>query len=117
METHALDVELRPIVIQWEQLRFVYNGLLILEVLILLAATFWAGGVQQSTNELIDLLVTGAVVANVLYFAGPILDVYWAVFARFRAPLVWLLFPLGTMLAMILCPLVMFSFLEMAISN
>lgn len=96
--------DLRPILYQWEKMRLVYNGVLGVWVLLLGSLTLGSLtlGEVPLTPSLLEELVLCAVIANLCYFAGPLLDVYAAVFLRTQVRMIKVLFPLGTVLAMLL---------------
>lgn len=107
---------LRPMVVQWEGLRIVYNLVLTAEVLILLMIAGWNGTLHFGIPQ-VDGLIVAAVAANVCFCAGPLADLYLTAILRFRAPLIRVLFPLGLLLSVVLAPLVLNSILEIGLDH
>ena len=65
-------VSIRSVFLAWEHLRVVYN-------LVLLLVTFASWTIGKNALSFLGLLsvgVKGAIVANILFFAGPALDGY-----------------------------------------
>jgi len=61
----------RPIFLRWELLRIAFNAILVV-------ATIWLAGLENVLEpRLLLMIVEGAVVANVLFFAGPIAETYF----------------------------------------
>jgi hypothetical protein len=114
LERHSGSVEqargwsgARRVFLAWEKLRVVYNAVLGLEVLILIP---WLYGsyVPEAEGDMVDaatlwiLVIEGAVIANICYFSGPLLESYvrWL---GMRTPVVRvLLFVLGTLFTLLL---------------
>ena len=72
-ERHSMALMLQSIFLRWERLRVLYNLALVCVVL------FPTGGTFQfpSLREL-PVLAIGAVLANLCYLAGPIVEAYLA---------------------------------------
>jgi hypothetical protein len=93
VESSALDLFW-----SWEKLRVIYNGILFIEVALLLSMT---GSKTFSISDLL-MLIFFAVAANVCFCAGPVLNGY-AIWMGFRGRgVTWLLFLAGTGLAVVL---------------
>lgn len=83
----------------WERLRFLYNGLLAAEVLILTipnASAFW------SHPQFLGFLVSSALGANLCFCAGPIATAYAYWIDLRNRGIAYTLFALGTLLSMVL---------------
>jgi|GEM_PF-3422733 len=99
-------VDGRAIFIGWEKLRIAYNVALALPVIFVMA---WPG-IADPRFFLIALLY--AIAANMLYFAGPIVEAYVAWLARktYIFELRLFLFITGTIASMVLAGLCVMSF-------
>jgi hypothetical protein len=86
----------RSVFICWEKLRIVYCGLLMVVTMFIL------GIFDNEDRRIVILIIKGAIAANVLYFAGPIIDTYVRWLSYKSAWPRWLLFCSGTLLAMFL---------------
>ena len=87
-EGHAAT---RELVLSWEQKRLLFNGVLLVEGLALTAPILVA---QPSTG----LFAVGfAVMANLCYFLGPLLESYWVALrgTAFSSRSRWAVFALG----------------------
>lgn len=86
----------RAVFLAWEKLRIVYVIILSLVTLIL------TGSAGFSDLRILRLIAEGAVVANVAYFAGPIVETYvrWLGYERMWPR--WLMFESGTLLSIVL---------------
>jgi len=80
----------------WEKLHVVYVAVLALVTLLLIVTT---GSLDR---RVLRVVIEGAVVANIAYFAGPLMETYihWLGYDR-RWPR-WVMFTGGTLLAIIL---------------
>ncbi len=86
----------RAVFLAWEKLRIVY-------VIILCLVTLMVTGATGLSNwRVLRLIVEGAVVANVAYFAGPTIETYvrWLGYERMWPR--WLMFGSGTLLSIVL---------------
>jgi hypothetical protein len=86
----------KTIFLQWEKLRIVYIAVLAGVSMLL------AGPQGLNKPDVIRILVEGAVIANVLYFAGPVIETYVAWLGFRPCWLRWLLFGGGTLLSILL---------------
>ena len=86
----------KPVFLAWERLRVIYVLVLAVVVVILL------GPSGLMNVRLLFRLLEGAVVANVLFFAGPVVETYvqWLGFGHIW--LRWALFLSGTLLSVLL---------------
>ncbi|MBN2023472.1 MAG: hypothetical protein JW809_11850 [Pirellulales bacterium] len=86
------------VMVAWEKLRILYNAILAV-VVALAGGLAWAKWGQRPR---LGTLVMGAIMANLWYCAGHVIDGYLSWFGL-RSPVVtWLLFGFGTLLAMLL---------------
>jgi len=92
--TTSLATIARRIFLAWERLRILYIGLLGLLTLIV-------AGTQILEPEILFLVVGGAIISNVCYFAGPIAETYITWLGFEGAWLRWLLFIGGTLMTAI----------------
>lgn len=86
----------RTVFLAWEKLRIVY-------VIILSVVTLMLTGATGFSNwQVLRLIIEGAVVANVAYFAGPTIETYiqWLGYERMWPR--WLMFGSGTLLSIVL---------------
>lgn len=86
----------RTVFLAWEKLRVVY-------VIILSVVTLMLTGTTGFSNwQVLRLIIEGAVVANVAYFAGPTIETYirWLGYERMWPR--WLMFGSGTLLSIVL---------------
>jgi hypothetical protein len=97
----AFSPTARNIFRQWEKLRLVYLA-------VLAGVCLWFAGPRGlATGEVAGVLIKGAIAANVLYFAGPLLETYVA-WVGFRPKwLRWLLFIGGTLFSVFLAIVVL----------
>lgn len=86
----------RDVFLVWEKLRVIYVAILGLLTLLLV------GGVGVLSLPLVQSIVFGAVVANALYFAGPIVDTYVRWLGYKRSWPRWAMFVGGTLLSIVL---------------
>jgi len=87
----------RRIFLAWERLRILYIALLALLTLIL-ART------QLFDPDMLALIAGGAIVSNLFYFAGPIVETYITWLGYNGKRIRWLLFAGGTLMtAMVAC--------------
>ena len=92
----SLLTNARAVFLAWEKLRIVY-------VIILCMVTLMLTGSTGFYNlRILRLIVEGAVVANLAYFAGPIVETYvrWLGYERMWPR--WLMFGSGTLLSIVL---------------
>ncbi len=96
-ETHKLPhkqvgVDFSVIILRWERLRIYYNAILAIWV-ILLAIVF----VPQHAGEarFWIAVLTGAVIANACYFAGPLIEGYGMFFRKWNSVCTAILFLAG----------------------
>jgi hypothetical protein len=85
----------RSTFLAWEKLRFLYIGLLGTLTLLLC-------GREIVNIEILMLVIAGAFVANVCYFAGPILETYVSWLGLKGKWFRWMLFTVGTLFTMVL---------------
>lgn len=78
----------------WEKLRIVYNAVLVAVVI-----TVTAIGGMKSDWELVRYLIACAMVANLVYCAGPVAEGYAALFAIPRRASRIVLFTLGLLIS------------------
>ena len=93
----------RNIFVQWEKLRPLYLAALAGFCLLML------GPIGLTRDNVIGVLVTGAIAANILYFAGPVVEGYVAWLGYRPKWLRWLLFVGGTLLSAFLAFLSLFG--------
>ena len=103
-QPEPFSVRARSIFLAWERLRLIYNGVLVFVVLLL--------AIQSSASVLLDprfwgTALAGAVMANVCFFAGPVVETYVSWLGFRSTALRTILFVLGTALACILAVTVM----------
>lgn len=91
---HAtLGLIAKRVFLEWEKLRVLYNGLLIVVTLLL-------GSSHLNTIEFWGAAVVGGVICNVCFFLGPIVETY-VTWLGFRTRwLRWLFFVSGTLFTM-----------------
>ena len=82
--------------LKWEILRIPYIGILGLFTFLLVGVSGFA------SPKLIVMVFEGAIVANIAYFAGPLLETYVRWLGFHAVWLRWTLFIVGTMFAMFL---------------
>lgn len=92
----SLQALARATFLAWEKLRIAYNAVLVVVTLLALAAT------QQVDLWGLGVPLRGAIVANLLYFAGPAMETYVRWLGYDRTWPRWLLFLGGTALASLL---------------
>lgn len=85
----------RSTFLAWEKLRFLYIGLLGTFTLILC-------GREIVNIEILIMVIGGAFIANVCYFAGPILETYVSWLGLKGKWFRWLLFTVGTLFTTVL---------------
>ena len=86
----------RSVFLAWERLRIPY-------ILVLATLTVLATGLEALTNmQTLVTIVGGAIVANVCYFAGPIVETYVRWLGYEKNWVRWLLFVGGTLLTALL---------------
>lgn len=85
----------RSTFLAWEKLRFLYIGLLGTLTLLLC-------GREIVNIEILMIVIAGAFVANVCYFAGPILETYVSWLGLKGKWFRWMLFTVGTLFTMVL---------------
>jgi hypothetical protein len=85
----------RSTFLAWEKLRFLYIGLLGTLTLLLC-------GREILNFEILLIVIAGAFVSNVCYFAGPILETYVTWLGLKGKWFRWVLFTVGTLLTMVL---------------
>lgn len=86
----------RGVFLVWEKLRIIYLGILSLLTMSLVG---FSGAFDLA---LVQSIVFGAVVANALYFAGPIVDTYIRWLGYTHPWPRWAMFVCGTLLSMVL---------------
>jgi hypothetical protein len=87
----------RSVFLAWEKLRPFY-----LIILALVTVVFLAGANGLQNFRLWQLVIPGALVANVLYFAGPAMETYVRWLGYNRGWPRWLMFVGGTVLSIFL---------------
>jgi hypothetical protein len=83
----------RNIFVQWEKLRLLYLAALSCFCILIV------GPSRLTSNNVIGVLITGAIAANILYFAGPVVEAYVAWLGYRPKWFRWLLFVGGTLLS------------------
>lgn len=96
VQDRSLQTLARATFLAWEKLRIAYNAVLIVVTVPALAAT------QQLDLGGLGVTLRGAIVANLLYFAGPTIETYVRWLGYDRTWPRWLLFLGGTALASLL---------------
>ena len=96
----SLSTIARTVFLAWERLRLVYIAVLGLFTLLLTGLSF--AGPQLPKAHTILIVVAGAIVANVCYFAGPVVETYISWLGYRRNWVRWVLFVGGTLLTMML---------------
>lgn len=86
----------RTTFLAWEKLRIVYVFILGLVTVAL------AGTAAMKDTGLLRLIVSGALTANLLYFAGPAIETYIRWLGYNRAWPRWVMFICGTLLSIVL---------------
>lgn len=89
---------------RWERLRFAYNAILIVEVVLLALGPARSAVVRPGFAS---MLIFYAVIANLCYCAGPVATAYLHWLGARGPTVVYLLFAMGTLLAFGLAGLVM----------
>lgn len=80
--TDSFAVEARSIFRRWEYLRLWYNGILVVWTLVWIGSLAWASIPadmalrQKMLRSFVGFALFGGIVANLCYFAGPILESY-----------------------------------------
>ncbi|MEZ6077097.1 MAG: hypothetical protein R3C56_15945 [Pirellulaceae bacterium] len=92
----------KPVFIAWERLRVVYVVLLGVFTIVLAIPGVIYNGSQLLTFRGLIMIAEGAIVANVCFFAGPILETYVRWLGYDRKWVRWFLFAGGTVLTAIL---------------
>jgi hypothetical protein len=88
----------KPVFISWERLRVVYVLLLGAFTMMLSIPGVIHNGSQLLTFRGLIMIAEGAIVANICYFAGPIVETYVCWLGYNRQWVRWLLFIGGTVL-------------------
>ncbi len=84
----------REVFLAWEKLRIAY-------IVVLACHTVFLAGVAGLLNpRVLQLVVMGAVIANLAFFAGPIVETYVRWLGYNRSWPRWFLFMMGTLLSM-----------------
>lgn len=86
----------RPIFLRWELLRIPYNAILVMATILI------AGPVNLLQIDLLREVMLGAVVANVLYYAGPVAETYIRWLGLNQDWVRWPLFGGGTVLTIVI---------------
>lgn len=95
VQTSLLEIA-KSVFLAWEKLRIVYLMILALITVLLI-------GLSGILNlRLLRLIVLGAVVANVAYFAGPTIETYVRWLGYNRAWPRWVMFIGGTLISILL---------------
>ena len=81
IENGSRQIICRQIVIWWEKRRLVYNGLMLLVGMVFIAFSSSTVGL----GELISSAVAFGLGANVCYFAGPLVELYYSAIALKRS--------------------------------
>ena len=100
-----LSTVARPVFLAWEKLRLVYIAILTIVTL------FLTGKLILSDPHVLFTVITGALGANILYFAGPITETYIRWLGYNKNWPRWVLFVLGTLLSLLLVLLELVSLL------
>ncbi|HEY2839159.1 MAG TPA: hypothetical protein VGJ26_08425 [Pirellulales bacterium] len=85
----------RAIFLKWELLRIAYNALLVVATILL------AGPSNLLKADVLVLVIEGAVIANILFFAGPIAETYIRWLGLNQAWIRWALLGGGTILTVL----------------
>lgn len=102
-DDRSLQSIARKVFLAWEKLRVVY-------VFLLAAFTLVLAGFDGLTQwSVLRLVVEGAIVANVAYFAGPVVETYVRWLGYDRTWPRWVMFVGGTLLSMGLALVVLSS--------
>ncbi len=91
-----LNTVARPIFLAWEKLRLLYIAILTIFTLFLM------GPSGLYSPAIIFIVITGAIGANILYFAGPITETYIRWLGYHKSWPRWVLFISGTLLSILL---------------
>jgi len=91
ISSSSLGELVRPIFLAWEKLRLVY-------IVILAVVTISISGSQIFVFPTLLVIIEGAVVANLCYFAGPIIETYLHWLGWKSSWIRWFLFSAGTLL-------------------
>lgn len=94
--SESLWRQLVRIVVAWEKLRLIYNAVLVVLVLGVIAI---AAPAMATSLELWAGLLAGAIVANLLFLAGPGAEIIAALFTRYRVSMRTILFLAGLLLS------------------
>ena len=101
------------VVVTWEKLRILYNGVLVAIVVLVFAGGTVAGRVTDdsfSVWEFAEMLIVGCLTANVAFCAGPAVDGYLSWFGLRHPAVTLVLFLVGTAVAGLLATGSMFYF-------
>ena len=98
----------RRVLLEWEKLRIGYNVVLAVLVVLQFAAT--PGDFTAEPWRFAWTLAVGAFMANVLFCAGPVVDLYVSLLAGRPTVMRWVLFWPGLIFASLLTWLVMITF-------
>ncbi len=90
---------LRSTFFLWEQLRLIYNLVL---VVVVVTVTAWNDPSKFLLPHFWGLVIPGAVVANLCFFAGPVADSYLRWLGLRHESVTAGIFTLGTLLAIVL---------------
>jgi len=92
----------KPVFIAWERLRIIYVLVLGVFTIMLAIPDVIYNGSQLLTFRSLVMIAEGAIVANVCYFAGPIIETYVRWLGYNRKWVRWFLFVGGTILTVVL---------------
>lgn len=101
----ALAEIARPVFLEWERLRLVYIAILgLVAITIVLVGQRDSIGLWRGTIpiRLVVTVIKGAVVANLLFFAGPICETYIRWLGYEKRWVRWTMFACGTLLSVAL---------------
>jgi len=92
----------RSVFIEWERLRIVYIVTLGAFTMMLAVPGVFYNGSQLLSMRGLLMIAEGAIVANIIYFAGPTTETYYRWLGYDRKSCRWFLFLSGTLLTAVL---------------
>jgi hypothetical protein len=87
------------VVVTWEKLRILYNGILGVEAIFVFFAG-WSMG--NNPGDILESLLLGALIANLCFCAGPVIDGYLSWFGFRSRAITWVIFLIGLGIAVLL---------------
>lgn len=93
--------EFKKLVIAWEKLRILYNGIMLLSGIITLSVLIHS--YREEAFNIITLAFGFAIIANLCFFAGPVCEVYLRAFRNVsnEHSLRWTLLTLGCLVSLL----------------